>query len=156
MSTTPDQTVSPLIRKLEQLSRQYQEMQDALNDPAIHANPQKLIAISKQSGQLEPMVSKYHQYLKTQTSVAELQQLAENKADAEMAEMAAAELPAAQAQAAQILEELKDELVAAEDNAVDSFFLEILCRHRRRRGRAVRPRSVRDVSQLLRNQALAV
>lgn len=125
MAVTPVQSESPLIRKLEQLSQQYQEMQDALNDPAIHSNPQKLISISKKSGQLEPMVSKYRQYLKTQTNVAELQQLAENKADAEMAAMAAAELPAAQAQAGQILEELKDELVAAEDNAVDSFFLEI-------------------------------
>jgi len=125
MAATPVQTDSPLIRKLEQLSQQYQEMQAALNDPEIHANPQKMISLSKQSGQLEPMVSKYREYLKTQTNVAELQQLGANKADVEMAAMAAAELPAAQAQAEQILEELKDELVAAEDNAVDSFFLEI-------------------------------
>jgi peptide chain release factor 1 len=42
-----------------------------------------------------------------------------------MAELATAELPDAQATAERILEEIKDEFVAAEDNAVDSFFLEI-------------------------------
>ena len=39
--------------------------------------------------------------------------------------MAATELPAVQTQAGELLEALKDQFVAAEDNAVDSFFLEI-------------------------------
>src|SRR6266487_1349259 len=45
--------------------------------------------------------------------------------DVEMAELAAVELPDAEARAEGLLEALKDELLAAEDNAVDSFFLEI-------------------------------
>src|SRR4051812_29873784 len=48
-----------------------------------------------------------------------------NSGDAQMADLASGELPEAQAKAAQLLEDLKDELVAAEDNAVDSFFIEI-------------------------------
>ena len=55
----------------------------------------------------------------------ELRQLSENKADPDMAELAAAELPQAIQNASQILESLKDQFVAAEDNAIDSFFLEI-------------------------------
>src|SRR5438270_11894261 len=42
-----------------------------------------------------------------------------------MAELAAAGLAEARAKADALLEALKDEFVAAEDNAVDSFFLEI-------------------------------
>jgi len=42
-----------------------------------------------------------------------------------MAELAAAELPEAEAAAVAMLEALKDEFLAAEDNAVDSFFLEV-------------------------------
>jgi peptide chain release factor 1 len=42
-----------------------------------------------------------------------------------MAELAEAELPEAQARAAAMLEELKDQLLTAEDNVIDSFFLEI-------------------------------
>ncbi|HEX8050514.1 MAG TPA: peptide chain release factor 1, partial [Solirubrobacterales bacterium] len=52
-------------------------------------------------------------------------EMAANKADAEMAALAASELPDAEAKANDLLESLKDEFVAAEDKAVDSFFLEI-------------------------------
>ena len=45
--------------------------------------------------------------------------------DAELAELAAAELPEAEAAAAALLEQLKDAFLAAEDNAVTSFFLEL-------------------------------
>jgi len=48
-----------------------------------------------------------------------------NKSDTEMAELAASEVPAARSIADALLEELKDEFVAAEDNLVDSFFLEV-------------------------------
>jgi peptide chain release factor 1 len=51
--------------------------------------------------------------------------MAGNRADPEMAELAGAELPDAEAKARDLLEALKDEFVAAEDKAVDSFFLEI-------------------------------
>jgi len=55
----------------------------------------------------------------------DIKQLAGNKADAEMAELATMELAEAEPKATALLESLKDEFVAAEDNAVDSFFLEI-------------------------------
>jgi peptide chain release factor 1 len=51
--------------------------------------------------------------------------MAANAADAEMAELAAAELPDAQVKADALFESIRDEFLAAEDNAVDSFFLEI-------------------------------
>jgi peptide chain release factor 1 len=51
--------------------------------------------------------------------------MAANRADAEMSELAATELPEARAKADGLLEELKDVLVSAEDNAIDSFFFEI-------------------------------
>src|SRR6266536_2029140 len=99
---------SPLIRKLSQTEKRFTELQDSLNDPAVLTNPQRLVAASKESGQLGPVVSKFR-----------------DDTDAEMAEMARAELPDAEAKATALLEELNDQFVAAEDNAVDSFFLEI-------------------------------
>jgi peptide chain release factor 1 len=56
--------------------------------------------------------------------VEELRELS-SSADREMAQMAQAELPDAEASAQGLLEAIKDELVAAEDNAIGSFFLEI-------------------------------
>jgi peptide chain release factor 1 len=62
--------------------------------------------------------------LKAIDTVKALREMASG-ADAEMAQMARDELPEAAAHAGELLEALKDEFVAAEDNRVDSFFLEI-------------------------------
>ncbi len=113
---------SPLIRKLSDTEKRYVELQESLNDAAVLSNPQKLVAISKESGQLEPVVTRFRAYKHAQKQLADLHEMVK---DAEMAEMARAELPEAEAKATELLEELKDQFVAAEDNAIDSFFLEI-------------------------------
>jgi peptide chain release factor 1 len=117
--------VSPLIRKLEQMQRRYQELDAELADPAVHQQQARLVAVSKEKGQLAPIVDRYGEYQKSLKSAEELDQLSKNTADSEMAELASAELPEAKALADRLLESLKDEFVAAEDNAVDSFFLEL-------------------------------
>ena len=125
MPDTTQAPASPLIRKLEEMLRRYGELESSLSDPAVGSNPQKLIAISKEKGSLESVVGQYRDYQKAAAAVEELREMSAAKGDAEMAELAAAELPEAEAKAGAILESLKDEFVAAEDKAVDSFFLEI-------------------------------
>ncbi|HEY1684510.1 MAG TPA: peptide chain release factor 1 [Tepidisphaeraceae bacterium] len=115
----------PFVRKLTEISQRYEQLQESLNDPAVLTNPQRLTAITKESGQISSIVDQYREYKKAVDSSAELQGLIANKSDPEMAEMAAAELPETQARATQLLESLKDEFLAAEDNAIDSFFLEV-------------------------------
>lgn len=115
---------APLIRKLDEMAARFDHLREQLNDPAVLSNPQKLIAISKETGQLEPVVSRYREYQKTIRSAQDLAELAAG-GDPEMAELAADELKQARARAESLLEELKNDLVAAEDLAVDSFFLEI-------------------------------
>jgi peptide chain release factor 1 len=121
----PSRAIEPLLRKLEELTARFATLQNSLNDSALLTNPQKLVAVSKEAGQMEPIVTKYRDYLKSNENVGQLQTMAQNKADPEMAELAAAELDSALAQSAALLESLKDEFLAAEDNAVNSFFLEI-------------------------------
>jgi peptide chain release factor 1 len=116
---------APLIRKLNAISQRFAEVEEQLNDPVVTANHHKLKALSKERGQLEPVVEQFRTFRHAQAQVVELRAMAGNKADAEMAELAASELPEAEAKASRLLEELKDEFVAAEDKAVDSFFLEI-------------------------------
>jgi peptide chain release factor 1 len=116
---------SPLIRRLSESERRLVELQESLNDPALLGNPTRLVATSKEAGQIEPVVTKFREYKSAARQVEELTEMSANKADAEMAELAAAELPEARAKADALLEELKDEFVAAEDNAVDSFFFEL-------------------------------
>ena len=124
-NTTTAAPPSALIRKLDEILRRHAELEESLNDPAVLGNTQKLIATSKEKGKLDPVVQRYRDYQKARAATEELAEMAQNKADAEMAELAAAELPEARAKADAMLEGLKDEFVAAEDKAVDSFFVEI-------------------------------
>src|ERR671912_957959 len=117
MATT--ETNSALIRKLDEIASRFDELQSQLNDPAVHSNSSRLIAISKESGQIEPVVERYRVYRKALDATNELRELS-SSADKDMSELAAAELPEAESRATALLEELKDEFLAAEDNAVDS------------------------------------
>src|SRR5262245_37157124 len=96
-----------------------------MNDPAVLANPQRLIPVNKEVGQLQQVVDRYLEYRKARDEVAHLEELVANKADAEMSQLAETELPDVRSKAGKLLETLKDDFLAAEDNAVDSFFLEI-------------------------------
>jgi peptide chain release factor 1 len=120
--TTTDTAPPALLRKLDEKLARFDELREQMNDPAVLANSQQLIAISKESGQLEPVVTKYRQYLKTHNEEQDLRRMLN---DPEMRELAESELAGVVASAFTLLEELKDEFVAAEDAAVDSFFLEI-------------------------------
>src|ERR1700761_5425486 len=93
-----------LLRKLDQTSQRYGELQDSLNDPAFVANPQKMIAAIKESGQLAPVVERYREYREAARQVAELTEMAATRGDPDMAALAQDELPGARAKAAELLE----------------------------------------------------
>src|SRR4051812_26822028 len=113
------------LQKLAERAARYDELQSALNDPAVHGNPQRIVAVSKEAGQLEPVATKFREYEKAAGAVEDLRKLIQNKADAEMSQLAEAELPDAELKADTLLAQLRDDFLAAEDNLVDSFFVEI-------------------------------
>ena len=113
---------SPIVRKLESLLTHYNTLRESLNDPATLSNHARMIAISKEAGTLEALASTYERY---QDAVRQIAELTELEKDPEMAEMAAVDLPVQRATADELMEQLKDELVTAEDNKIESFFLEI-------------------------------
>jgi len=113
-----------LTRRLDDSAARFDELQKLLNDGELVSNPAKLVPITKEAGRLEPLVNRYRALLKAINGVKELREMAASS-DPEMAQMARDDLPNAVASATDSLEALKDEFVAAEDNKVDSFFLEI-------------------------------
>src|SRR5271169_4470412 len=107
------------------MRRRHEEIAALLNDPAVLTDPRRVGALSKESGQLTPVVEKYVSYLKAVNQIEDLERMATDASDAAMAALAGSELPDARAEAASLLEELKDTLDTAEHDAVESFFLEI-------------------------------
>jgi peptide chain release factor 1 len=111
-----------LIRRLEEMGRRFDEIQKSLTDETVMADYSKVGALSREAGQLETVVTRFRTYQAAVKNVQELKTLFD---DADMGEMARAEYPEAIATGNGLLAELKSEFVAAEDNKVDSFFLEI-------------------------------
>ncbi len=124
MPTEQTTSLNPLLRKLDEAQQRHDALQRQLMDPETLGQSQKMIAVSKEAGQLGPLVERYAALKRQQNEIAQLEEMAAAP-DAEMAELAASELPAARASAAVMLEGLKDEFLAAEDNAINSFFVEI-------------------------------
>jgi len=118
-------TSPAIVKKLDELVGRYESLRRAMEDPSVLSNPRKIATVARETGQLEPVVARYREYQKAMREVEELRNLAANRADPEMAALAEEELPQAEQRARQIMESLKDDLLSAEDAAVESFFLEI-------------------------------
>src|SRR5580765_133011 len=87
MSSAIQSAPVALIRKLDEKLNRFKELESELSDPAVLSNAQRLVSISKEKGRLEQVVGRYEENRKAMESLDQLKQLAENKADAEMAEL---------------------------------------------------------------------
>src|SRR5688500_15004060 len=114
----------PLLLRVAERAARHAELQQMMNDPAVLTNTQKLVAISKESGQLAETAATFNAYLRAVQELRELEQM-QGADDGEMSALAGEELPAAVARADELLERLKDAFVSAEDAAVARFFIEI-------------------------------
>ena len=121
--SSPITIPSALQRRLDEAVGRYEQLQASLNDPAVLADATRLVPVSKEAGRLEPLVSRYRALCKLLGDIDDMWQM--TTGDDEMAELAREESQHAEKQAADLLESIKDEFVAAEDNKVDSFFIEI-------------------------------
>ncbi len=112
----------PLLAKLHETALRHAELQEQMNDPAVLNDSQKLVAVSRESGQLAGPAETYRQY---EAAAGELVDLREMQSDPEMAEMAEADLPRVEAKLDELLERAKAAFVEAEEAPVSRFFIEI-------------------------------
>ena len=85
MDHLPD--ITPFQRRLDELDAQ-------MADPSFYANPRKAAEVSREQQKLQQMVADFRTYEKTSREIVEAQTLVKDPAgDAELKELAAAELP---------------------------------------------------------------
>jgi peptide chain release factor 1 len=111
-----------VLKKLAELDARYVETEAAINDPEISQDANKLIPLSKEQGKLKPLVSRYRSYRKLTAQLEDAQAMLD---DPEMKEMAAAEIESLSAEQEQLLEDIKNTLVMADDATIDSVIMEI-------------------------------
>jgi len=111
-----------LARRLDESAMRFDQIQSYLQDPTILSDHNKVSSLSRESGSLEPVVRRFRSFENAGRNAHDLIGLLE---DPDMGELARSELPGVIDQVKAMIEELKNEFVASEDNRVDSFFIEI-------------------------------
>lgn len=117
---------SNLIVKLDSLDKRYSEISELINDPAISSDPNKLIPLSKEQGKLRILVTRYREYKELLAGIAEAQQIAaDSNADDDFRKLAKEELAELDKKKETLFEQIKDSLVMADDEGIDSVIIEI-------------------------------
>jgi peptide chain release factor 1 len=115
-----------LLALLDEIDARYEQVEQQVSDPAVSREPAKLIALSKERGKNRPIVLKYREYKKMADDLAEARQIvADETADADLRAMAEEEIEQLTGRKDQLLDELLNTLIMADDMHVDSVIMEI-------------------------------
>jgi peptide chain release factor 1 len=115
-----------LFAKLDELSDRFDTLHEQLADPAVASSGPKMVSITKEIGRLRRLVDPYRQFRKVRGELDDARRLVEDGTqDAEMRELAEAEIEGLQGKHDELLESLKAALVTDEDAAITSVILEI-------------------------------
>jgi peptide chain release factor 1 len=119
-------TQNSVLAKLEEIDARHAEIERQISDPAVSQDPTRLIALSKEQGKLRSMVSKFRKYRQAVAGIAEAEQLLSDKtADPDLKTLAEEEIDQLTSTSEQLLEELQNTLVMADDMHVGSVIMEI-------------------------------
>jgi peptide chain release factor 1 len=121
-----NQDNSTLIAKLSEIDARYDEVQKQLSDPVVACDPSKSIALSKEQGKLRSLVTKFREYKKAAEEAEQAEHLINSAStEPELKEMAKEELQQLNEKKKQLLQELQNRLVTADDDAIGSVIMEI-------------------------------
>jgi peptide chain release factor 1 len=113
-----------MLDKLQEVERRYQELEGLLIDPAVFGNRKEFAKLAKERSSLEQVVAKYREWKRLAAEIDGHKQLLE-ETDAELRELAKAELPAMRERLQGLEEELKQLLLPRDPNDERNVLLEI-------------------------------
>lgn len=117
---------SSLISKLDALEARYSEISKQINDPAVSSDPNKLIPLSKEQGKLRNLVENYRKYKKLLAGIADAEQIiSDEDVEDDFRSLAKEEIAELSKKAENLFEKIKDSLVMADDEVIDSIIIEI-------------------------------
>jgi len=115
-----------LLAKLDQLEARYSEIEKQIFEPEVASNPNRFIALSKEKGKLKTIVTKYRQYKKAGAGIEEAEQiLSDSSADEDFKTLAKEEIPQLEKQKNDLLDEITNSMIMADDMDIDSVIMEI-------------------------------
>jgi peptide chain release factor 1 len=116
---------SNLIRKLDELDQQFTALDAQLLDPAVLSDHRQVRALSIKKAAIEPLVREYREYIAARRQAAELREVIDSDADAELVALAHEELPDLERKTAALMDSIQKRLVTADDQSIGSIILEV-------------------------------
>jgi peptide chain release factor 1 len=114
------------LAKLQELEQQYAHTGEQMNDPAVASDSTKIVALAKEYARLARIAEPYRRYRELARQQEEAEAiLADPASDAEMKQLAQAELEALADKTRQAVEYVKGLLVMGEEDEIKSVMLEI-------------------------------
>jgi len=113
-----------LRNQLEEKLGRFEELEQQLVDPEVLANPNLVAAAAREHGSLGKLAKKYRRFKSLNDQIAEAQGMIDGK-DAEMREMAEAEIPALREEREALWDELLGMTIGGEDAQRDRIVMEI-------------------------------
>ncbi|MBN2563666.1 MAG: peptide chain release factor 1 [Phycisphaerae bacterium] len=114
------------LAKLDEIIRRYDAITREMNNPEVTANAAKIVKLAKEHATVKRLAEPYREYRKVLDQIKEAESiLADAGSDAELRELAEAELAELEARAHQIMNGLVDLLIIGDDAGVDSIIVEI-------------------------------
>jgi peptide chain release factor 1 len=107
---------------LDELQRRFAELDHLLGDPAVATNPDRLIELTRERADMEPLVSAWQQYQATMAAIEETELLA---SDPEMADLAQDELKTLRASLEPIEADIRRLLVPKDPNDEKNVIVEV-------------------------------
>ena len=114
-----------VVAKLEEMAIRVDELVAKASDPEISADFDKLRVVQKELGSMQRVVTRYQEYQQLINEIEDNRSLMEPGGDAELAELAAAELPDLERKAEEASEEIVDALLAESGHGRRDAIVEI-------------------------------
>ncbi|MBU1186452.1 MAG: peptide chain release factor 1 [Acidobacteria bacterium] len=115
-----------MLDELEDLKKRYASLLTSLSDPGIASDPHKLRTVSKERSDLEPIVSKYEEYLHLKKELRDSRELLNDpNTEAELRDLADQECKGLEDRLEAVEEGLKYLLLPKDPNDEKNVFLEI-------------------------------
>jgi peptide chain release factor 1 len=113
-----------MFERIAEIEARYQELEDRLGEPSLARDPAKLRELTQELAALRELVTAYREWKRVSASLAENEELASD-GDAEIRELAKAELPELRARKESLEQSLKKLLAPKDPRDQKSVVLEI-------------------------------
>ncbi len=114
-----------LLQRLDGIESRYQEVSTLITDPAVIADMQRYVRLTKEYKDLEKLVAAIHRYKNLLSDIDEAKDTLETESDPELRDMAHEQMAEAQAVLPQLEEDIKIMLIPADPEDSKNAVLEI-------------------------------